>query len=274
MEPQKSLPIITLFFIVAAFLPRTSEAEVWPTGNDNFFLSLKAEYYETDSYWDRDGEKNPLASPFRKLSIQPYLEYGLSDRGTLVAKFFYDRLDNGMQTNTGLADLELGYRRLIGQRDGTYLSLGAMALVPLGYSLEDTPQLGYSRFGLEGTTVLGRGWSTNGKNGYFESGIRYRHYFGYPPGQLRFFLVIGQDVANRLQLIFENELHWSLSESELYTVNDRASIDAYYRLFKTTLHARLRISETHSLVLSGFKHLWGKNTGAGGGVSLSLWMEF
>lgn len=277
MTGQRLYRLFLAFAIVcagSALMSGKAMAEAWPRGEGTFFLSLKPEYYATSSYWDREGEKADLENDFRKFSLQPYLEYGLSDNDTLIAKTFYDRLDNGEGTTSGLSDLELGYRRFLGERYSTVFSLGASVLIPLGYDLDESPQLGYDRYGVETTLSCGRGWSAEGLNGYLESGIRYRHYFGYPPDQIRFFLVVGQDVSSQVQIIFENELQWALSEANPYFANETASIDAYYRLFKSTLHARWKFSDYQSLVLSGFRHVWGENTGAGGGFSLSLWWEF
>lgn len=57
-----------------------------PRGEGNIFLAPKVEYYETATYWNRDGNLHSLGHLFRKVSFQDYVEYGLTAQDTLSAK--------------------------------------------------------------------------------------------------------------------------------------------------------------------------------------------
>lgn len=249
-------------------------AEAWPRNPGEIFFAPKIEYYETGHYWDRTGSLKRLDENFKKWSIQPYVEYGLTGKDTLTAKGYFDFLDNGESRTHGFSDLELGYRRNLYNKSGKTLSAGLTALVPTGYSIYETPNLGYGRFGVETSLSAGYGWTFSGRNGFAEAVARYRVYEGYPSDQVRGSLVFGQEVTGALQFILESELQWGLDNGEILTFDGTKTVDAFYRLFKMTLHGRITITRSTSLVVSAFRHVWGENTGQGGGMAMAVWMTF
>ena len=261
--------------LICQVLPVASAwSEAWPRGEGRLFSASKVEYLQSDAYWDADGKRHDLDDPFRKLSLEQYLEYGLTDKDTITAKFIYDVLDDGTQENSGLEDIELGYHHALYQQGNWALSTGLKALVPSGYSPADLPQLGYSRFGLEPFMAAGVGWTTHGKSGYAEGVMRYRWYAGYPSDQLRASIIIGQDLSQSLQLLLESELQWGLKNGSPNQIDATTTLDSSYRLCKITLYGRVRMTEKVSLLLSGFQSVWGENTGVGRGLAVSLWLEF
>mgnify|MGYP001810216807 CR=1 FL=1 len=263
-----------LLLICQAMPVASAWSEAWPRGDGRLFSASKAEYLQSDAYWDTDGKRHDLDDPFRKLSLEQYFDYGLTDKDTITAKFTYDVLDDGSQENSGFEDFELGYRRTLYQRDGWALSTGLKALIPSGYSRTALPQLGYSRFGLEPFMAAGVGWTTHGQSGYAEAVMRYRWYTGYPSDQLRASIIIGQDLNRSLQLLLESELQWGLDNGSANQIDATTTLDSYYRLCKITLYGRVPLTDKVSLLLSGFHSAWGENTGVGRGLAASLWLEF
>ena len=248
--------------------------EAWPRGEGRLFSSSKLEYLQSDAYWDTDGKRHDLAEPFRKLSLEQYVEYGLTDKDTITAKLIASTLDDGASANSGLEDLELGYRRFFMEQHGWMVSSGLTAIVPTGYSRTEMPQLGYGRFGLEPMLAVGYGWTVSGQNGYLETVGRYRWYSGYPSDQLRLSLTVGQDLNRSLQLMVQPELQWGVDNGSPNRIDATTSIASYYRFCKITLHGRVKLSEEISFLLSGYQVVWGENTGVGRGLAASLWLEF
>lgn len=251
-----------------------ARAEAWPRKSGEFFFAPKVEYYQTGHYWDRSRSLKQLDKDFKKLSIQPYVEYGLTGKDTLTAKCYYDFLDNGDSSSHGFSDLELGYRRSLYNKSGRALSAGLTALIPTGYAIYDTPNLGYGRFGVETSLSAGYGWRLSGRNGFAEAVARYRVYEGYPSDQVRGSIVLGQEVTGALQLILESELQWGLDNGDILTFDGTNTLDPFYRLFKMTLHGRITITQGTSLVVSVFRHVLGENTGRGGGMAMAMWVTF
>lgn len=263
-----------LFLISQAIPVSSAWSEAWPRGDGHLFSASKLEFLQSDEYWDVTGKRHDLADSFRKVTLEQFVEYGLTGKDTVTTKLSYNFLDNGVQENSGFADVELGYRRSLYQRDNWALGTGLTAIIPSGYSLEDMPQLGYGRFGLEPFLAAGFGWSAYGKNGYAEAIGRYRWYAGYPSDQLRANIIIGQDLNRSLQFILESELQWGLDNGSAYQVDATTFLDSSYRLFKVSIYGRLKMTEEVSLLLSGFQTVWGENTGVGRGLAASLWLAF
>ncbi|MCK9174466.1 MAG: hypothetical protein M0O96_04225 [Desulforhopalus sp.] len=263
---------LTLLYLWLDCLP--AGAEAWPQKQNEIFLAPKIEYYETGEYWDRSGDRHSMKEEFKKLSAQTYMEYGLTKKDTLTAKAFYDFVDNEDGSTQGFSDVELGYRRCLFNQSGMALSAGITGLIPAGYSINEMPSLGYDRLGMETFLAAGYGWEVTGRNGFAETTVRFRTYEGFPSDQLRGSLVLGQDITRILQLILESEIQWGLDNGDTVQLDDDTTIDAYYRLFKMTLHCRIRMTDDQSLVFSGFRNVWGENTGAGGGLALAYWITF
>nr|WP_319392719.1 hypothetical protein [uncultured Desulfobacter sp.] len=249
-------------------------AEAWPRSPGEIFFAPKVEYYETGHYWDRSGSLKRQDDKFKKLSIQPYVEYGLTGKDTLTGKCYFDFLDNGDSSTKGFSDLEVGYRRNFYNESGRALSAGLTALIPMGYAVYDTPSLGYGRFGVEASISAGYGWQLSERNGFAEAVARYRVYEGYPSDQVRGSLIFGQEVTGALQFILESELQWGLDNGDVLTFGDAKTVDGFYRLLKMTLHGRISITPDTSLVVSVFRHVWGENTGQGGGMAAAVWITF
>lgn len=266
--------VACLCLLILLFNSAPVWAEAWPRRPGEIFFAPKIEYYEAGHYWDRSGSLEGLGENFKKLSIQPYAEYGLTGKDTLTAKCYFDFLDNGDSSTKGFSDLELGYRRSLYNRSGRALSAGIMALIPMGYEIYDSPSLGYGRFALETSLSAGYGWRLSGRNGFAEAVARYRVYEDYPSDQVRGSLVFGQEVTDALQFILESELQWGLDNGEILTFNGSKTLDPFYRLFKMTLHGRIAMTRETSLVVSVFRHVWGENTGRGGGMAVAVWMTF
>nr|WP_319490834.1 hypothetical protein [uncultured Desulfobacter sp.] len=275
-KPRLSPDTAVACLIVLCLLVHSAPAwaEAWPRSLGEIFFAPKVEYYETGHYWDRSGSLKHQDEKFKKLSVQPYVEYGLTGKDTLTGKCYFDFLDNGESSTKGFSDLELGYRRNFYNESGTAVSAGFTALIPMEYAVYDTPNLGYGRFGAEASLCAGYGWKLSERNGFAEAVARYRVYEGYPSDQVRGSLLFGQEVTGALQLILESELQWGLDNGELLTFGDAKTVDGFYRLLKMTLHGRISITPDTSFVVSVFRHVWGENTGRGGGMAVAMWMTF
>ena len=275
-KPSLSSDTAVACLIVFCLLVHSAPAwaEAWPRSPGEIFFAPKVEYYETGHYWDRSGSLKRQDEKFKKLSVQPYVEYGLTGKDTLTGKCYFDFLDNGESSTKGFSDLELGYRRNFYNESGTAVSAGLTALIPMGYAVYDTPNLGYGRFGVEASLCAGYGWKLSERNGFAEAVARYRVYEGYPSDQIRGSLLFGQEVTGALQLILESELQWGLDNGELLTFGDAKTVDGFYRLLKMTLHGRISITPDTSFVVSVFRHVWGENTGRGGGIAVAMWITF
>ncbi len=266
-------------FLVGLSLAAASgvHAGAWVQPRHKLFMSLQTYYYETDHYFTDSGHRRDRGGDFRKWEFNPYLEYGLTERDTLVGNFFYDWLSDdasGKKKKTqGLADLELGWKHLVAHRDPYVFSVQGTLIVPTGYDIDDDPRLGYGRLGAEGSVLLGRYFKLADRYGYIDTSLGYRYYLGYPGSQVRSTLSIGYDIVKPIQLMATAELQYGLNDGDDKAVGPNLIVEPDYRLLKLTLAARWRITEYYSVVGAWYAHAWGENTGGDGGFYVSLWLK-
>jgi hypothetical protein len=274
----RKLHAITVFFLFLLIYPVSVNAGAWVQKKGEVFLSLQAYYYQTDHVFNSGGNSKKRDGTFWKKEINSYFEYGLTNRDTLVANIFYDWLYDGQpspsEKNQGLADIEAGWRRLLFKENDYLVSFQALSVIPSGYDLEDVPQLGYDRFGLEGRILYGANYKFMKKSGFFDISFGYRKYFGYPSDQLRSTAYIGYGIISPFQILGSYDFHFGLDNGSEKQIDTNILIQPNYSLLKLTLALKYKINPRYSIVASAYKHAWGQDTGAGGGFYASFWFNF
>jgi len=274
----RNFNVILVSFLLSLLCPDSVNAGAWVQKNGEVFLSLQAYYYQTDYVFDSNGNSKKRGGTFRKKEINPYFEYGLTNKDTLVVNIFYDWLYDGQSSpsekNQGLADIEAGWRRLLFTKNDHLVSFQVLSVIPSGYDLEDMPQLGYDRFGLEGRMLYGTNYNFMDKSGFFDISLGYRKYFGYPSDQIRSTASIGYDIISPFQVIGTYDLHFGLDNGSENKISTNILVEPNYRLLKLALGLRYKLNSRYSVVGTAYRHVWGQDTGAGGGFYGSFWINF
>jgi hypothetical protein len=270
----------SLFYVLIAaviYYPSLLHAGAAGQQKGDYFISFKPYYYETDQFFDENSNLKDRGGTFKKYEVNTYLEYGLTDYHTLTLNSFYNWLTDdapgSKQKNHGFADQEIGLQRVVA--DGNYgiFALHGMIIIPLGYSLKDEPRLGYDRFGTEIALLYGNNFKILEMYGFFESRLGYRYYSGYPSSQIRGTADLGYDISSRWQILTSGELQYGLKNGHEKLLQGSSPVQPDYRLLKLTLAARFTLSNHWSLVFGGYRHVWGEDSGGGGGGYVSLWFN-
>ena len=274
----KRVAVIATIFAILIIYPNSINAGAWVREKGEVFFSLQVYYYQTDYAFDSDGSLEKRDGLFWKKEINPYFEYGLTNKDTLVVNIFYDWLYDGQASpsakNQGLADIEAGWRRLLFKDNNHLISFQVLSVIPSGYDLQDLPQLGYDRWGLEGSMLYGTNFTLLERLGFFDISLGYRKYFGYPSDQIRSLAYVGYDLISPFQIIGSYDLHYGLNNGSQKEISTNILVEPNYRLLKFTLALRYKLSPQHSIIGAAYKHVWGQDTGAGGGFYGSFWINF
>lgn len=250
-------------------------AGAWVQPEGTTFVSVKTLVTTTDRFFDENSNVHQRGGWFTKYEVNPYLEYGLTERDTVSINVLAQRLTDSAtdSSTTGLADLELGWRRRLWKDDHTVISAQLTAFIPTGYSLEDTPNLGYDRLGLEPALWVGRGFSLGGRSGYLEAQTGLRWYAGYPSEQFRGQATCSYDLFPWLSPFATLELHYGLGNGKDQEENGH-TIVADYRLLKGVLGVTTPLTDRVRLTAAWQQHLWGETTGLDGGAYVGVWVLF
>lgn len=276
---NKNCAFLLLAVVVTCLLaPQQVTAGAWGRSKGEFFLSLQPYYYSTDQYYDRQGDRHDRGGTFRKYEINPYMEYGVTDKDTVILNIFYDWLTDdsaeGKKKNQGFVDQEIAWQHRLYSDGVGVLAVQGLCIIPSGYDIEDDPRLGYGRFGGEVSLLYGRSYKLADCYGFIDLRLGFRDYFGYPSSQIRSMVTTGYDIFPKWQILGAVELHYGLNNGTNKLLGPNLLAQPNYRLLKLSLAARYRINDRYSLVAGGYNHAWGEETGCGGGGYVSLWYTY
>lgn len=264
---------VTRLILVGMSLVASIQA--WPAAlpqeKGKWFLAPEWSYYKTDHFWNKDRQTQPLSAPFIKRELSLYGEYGLTHKTTLTGRVAYDWLSSG-PSHSGLAALDLGAIHNLLRTGPIAFSIYGTAVLPTGNGPKDSgnrPYLNYDRLGIEGGFLFG----SYGKNAFFDSGIGYRIYSGYPSNQIRFYLTSGVNATEKIQ--FLGSVYGTLGTESSAVLPSAQSVNitspAYYQLIQMSGGVRFHIQRGLSIVPQVTLPVWGVETGKGYTASVSLW---
>ncbi len=252
------------------------DAAAWPlpTGRGQVFLNFTS--YRAGGVYDANGSRKsfPYGGSFRKMELNPYIEYGLSTRVTLVGSFFApamkfeDRFNRFASAGTG--DAEAGARVLVYRGEATALSVQGMVKAPT-YPRDRDPAPGNHQYDYEGRLLVGRSfqrrWFWN-----LEGGYRFRS--GFPADQVRADFTLGAAWGGRwmglIQMFTINGLGGARGGTLEVNPNLRPSFD----LYKVQASLVCRLREGLRVQAGYSRDVYGRQVGAGHALLVSLWKEF
>lgn len=265
------------FFLLALILlPSVADAGAWVQPSGHGQLIHTSSLYWTGESFDAHGarQENP---GFRKFETNPYFEYGLNEKWTLGTSVFLHYLYQEeaaygeAYSNYGAGNSEAFARYQILQENGFVLAAQPLVALPAHYRQKEAPTAGRPNWDGELALLAGYGFTWRGLDHYVDAKAAYRHRLGVLQDQWRFSATLGLGLTSSLQLI--PELNWTqrLREGE-GAISVAGQND--YDLLKAQLSLVWKVNERHALQLGGFRHMAGKDTGAGGGLFIALWTQW
>jgi Putative MetA-pathway of phenol degradation len=262
--------------VSAALLSTPAFAGAWTLKEGTGQAILTTSYYVTTDRFDADRHR-VSGTRFEKVTINPYLEYGLTDGITLGLspeyEFLQDHVGAGRIDRTnGFGDVETFARGRLWHDDWSVLSVQGLVRAPTGYDDGRSPALGYGHVDLEGRVLYGLSGKLGGTSWYtdVEAGLRKR--YGPPADEARVDLAIGWRPVPDWLLLAQSFNTQGLRNASGSTAAQANGPD--YDSFKLQLSAVYALSERVSVQAGGWRELGGRNAGAGNGGLLALWLSF
>jgi len=252
-------------------------AAAWTQPAGQGLAIIKVDEYQSDRYWDRDRHSQDTAT-YRKFELNPYLEYGVTDRTTLGANVFVLHVEQeGSGNSTGLGDVELfgRYRLYSGGWDS--LALQFLMKLPTGYDKNEAVALGAGQVDAEIRLLYGRGGTYGSgvhlRSWYYdvEAGLRKR--YGEPTDELRLDWLAGWRPTPDWTLEIKQENILALAR---VSPPSGAAVSRWadYDLHKVTIGAIYQVS-THVAANVGVGYdIAGRNAGQGIAPYLAIWRRF
>lgn len=260
--------MLALFGVLTA-LPAFGGAWLQPSGSAQLISTLT--YYTTQEYFTADGSVSRQPR-FTKLEESVYAEYGWSDTltagGNIGLQYLQqERGSLGRETAAGMGNTELFLRFPLWKDDVSILSLQPMVYLP-------SPQggAGIAPGSTHTDYELRLLFGHNFGEGFMDTQLGYRMRTGNAADEMRWDITAGVDISEDLMLLSQLFTVFSVRKDAGQGVNVANPQD--YDLIKLQLSGVVKLDDTISVQAGVFKPVWGKNTGAGEGMMLSLWVKF
>ena len=262
---------------VLILFPDYARASAWVQPRAQAEFTLNNFYYETAEFYDLNGQKQDQGL-FTKYAIKPYIEYGLTDRWTVVGSLELQRVKQKQvgiylsKENPGVADPEVFARyHLFDWKDGTF-SIEPSVKFMSHFRDNRVPKGGTSSMEYGVALLHGQNFSLFGQNHYTDLRLEYVKRVAGLEDQYIAELRTGLSITDSFRLIPGVSMVKSvdLPQNQAFVANG----DIDYDLYKAELNSEYDIANNLTLIAGGNLHVGGKNTGAGGGVNIGFRTRF
>lgn len=242
-------------------------------GPSNTFYGLAYfSFYKTDHFWNKQGKKLPTFNTFDKIAYRLDMEYDISCRQAIFLKGGYAMVDEQLNGRSrGLEDLEASWQYLFFGDECSALSGKVSAFIPIG---PKKSSVRYGQMGGEFKILYSKIFERWQRNCWYDLGLGYRMYHGFPSDQIQTHLSIGCTILPYIWLISTTRLHYGLFNGDTKANRNNVCFNPNFRLLTTQIEGILNVYKHVLVTAGGFIHLWGENIGAGGGFYSGLWFIF
>ena len=265
-----------ILIIVMMFMPVHSYAAAWTQEKGKSQLLNNVFLYVTDEFFDTSGNRQDQET-FLKIEYNPYFETGVTDTITAGVSPRLQRLSqdgaSGSGESYGLSEIEFFLRKKVWEYDSKVFSLQPLIKIPGIYSSNENPNIGSKQIDAEIRALFGHSFSLSGYALFDNVEVAYRKRFSNPGDEVRVDGTLGGHINDQWMVLAQIFTTFSAdSSSGGADFSNTNSTD--FDLIKLQLSAVKEISDRTSLQFGAFSHVDGENTGAGGGLLLSLWVHF
>lgn len=169
-------------------------AGAWTQEENRFLFVGTQSVFVSDGYYDRDGNRQPQQQ-YRKYEINPYIEWGITDRLTAGANLFLHYVEQDVSEtislspttslttdtasyNAGLGDAEVFARYRIWRQGDALVSIQPLVKLPSLYLYDRLPRSGGSQWDGELSLLGGYGFELWDRWHYVDTRLGYRHRVG------------------------------------------------------------------------------------------------
>ncbi|HEY4831025.1 MAG TPA: hypothetical protein VIH61_00475 [Waddliaceae bacterium] len=255
--------ITLIFFWNSLFGFCGNNKTAWVQQRNHFCLSGSYWNYSSDHFWNANGNQRDAFNKFTKEEYVLYLEYGLTQRDTLWLKDGWARIRESVNGRTlGFADMEIGWKRYLGQKWGAAISGEIVGIIPI--ESEHKPGLRYGRYGGEFNLLLSKEFSYWKLPGWYDFRLGYRAYEGFPSDQIRADAAATFNLFPCVKLLLAGHLEYGLFNGHSIMNQSFFCLFSNYRLLKGQVELLFSLYKEASLFVGYQRHIWGKNVGTGG----------
>lgn len=266
--------------MLAALAPVCLQADAWTQEQGHGQFILTASLFETSNTFDENGNATRFdyQGTFRQFLLNPYLEYGLTNRTTLVVNAFVPFLafsnQYGRQTSAGLGDVETSLRRRLNSSESPMPISAQLTILFPTYAATQQPAPGNHQVDVESKLMIGRSLRLAGHTGFGSLGAGYRYRTGAPADQFRSDATLGVDLSKRFMVMAQFFGITGMRNGQPLLFNGNPNAQSDFDLYKGQLSLVTRLAARTRLQLGWNDAFAGRSTGRGQTALVALWQDF
>ena len=271
----KTATVLGLAFLVIGLTCSHSHAGAWTLNKGKLYDRLSLNYYYADDRFDKNADRLRFDDngDFSDINGANYLEYGLTDRITLINSLYFkyiEKDDDVAKTTTyGLGDIDLAMKVKVLEGKAGLFSTQGLVKIPEAYDRNDRVPLGNGQYDLELKFLYGLSlWPYLPGYCGVEAGYRWR--FSDPSDEFRYLVEFGLDLTK--------DLYGRVKLDGIYSIDNGSHLDSggnptatnNFDLGKLDVTLGYKITPAWGLEASYTPEIYGQNTAAGATYTLAL----
>lgn len=254
----------------------SASASAWLQEKGNTQLITTANYYRAGEYFDNGGKRTSQAI-FSKYELNPYVEYGLTERWTVGASLFLPYADQkntaaGTDENYAFGDSEWFARTQLWSNENSVVSLKPFVKLPGLDDSDDLPKLISTHPDAGLAVSYGTNLSLFGYASFADIEAGYRYRFGSIHDQVQLAATLGTRVTPDILLLPQFFATWRTDSKPNASFSQSPQDD--YNLLKAQFSVVVPLDDVTDIQAGAFTTIHGRNTGNGRGVVFALWRRF
>ena len=273
---RKSVLYISLssvIFILLSVSPCFAGA--WTMQKGKLYDRFSLNYYFADDNFNGDGDRTdfPDNGDFQDFHASNYIEYGLTDRITVINSICYKYLDqdnnNSDTKSNGIGDIDLGVKFRLSEGSLGVLSVQGLSKIPEAYDKNAELPLGNGQYDFELRLLYGRSLYPH-IPGYCNFEIGYRWRLDAPADELRYLAEFGMDFTKQLYARVKLDGIYSMHNGSKFDASGNPTLTNNFDLGKLDITFGYMITGSWAIEAEYTPEIYGQNTAAGSTYTLAI----
>ncbi len=257
------------------FVASTCFAGAWTLQKGKIYDRLAVNYYFADREFDDDGHRKDFSDngEFRDYNINNYIEFGLTDKITLINSLYYKNIEKeddvrDMETS-GIGDIDLGVKYKLTEGTWGIFSTQALVKIPEAYDEDDDLPLGNGQYDLELRLLYGRSLYP-AIPGYCNFEVGYRWRLDDPSDEIRYLIEFGIDITKSLYGRAKLDGTYSMDNGEHFDEGGNPTTTNNFDVGKLDLTLGYKINKSWGIEAGYMPAIYGQNIAAGATYTIAV----
>lgn len=250
-------------------------AGAWTQQKGKLYDRLALNWYYADDQFDKSGHREdfPANGTFRDYNANNYIEYGLTDRLTLINSLYFKYIekedDTTRMTTSGVGDIDLAAKVKLYEGRLGVISTQGLVKIPEAYDRHDPLPLGNGQYDIEVRLLYGRSLYPY-IPGYYNVEAGYRWRFDAPSDEFKYLVEFGMDITKKLYGRVKLDGILSMDNGDHFDTGGNPTTTNNFDLGKLDVALGYQFTPAWGVEAGYTPYLYGQNTAAGAMYTLAL----